>query len=495
VSSPRQIAVLRLQASRRPILAAPVPIEALRFTRLPPADPGSTPVRLYQAIRSGGGITYMPEAAKALRRRGFSVQQIKLRSPEVAYLRAQGASAKVGALAFVVRCVGRVRLSNQGEIQVIYCGPPPATLLKRGSRAATSGDARFKDPKRGAVFAVEWVNRVADARKWTPAQRTAGLTAVQAAATQPKPATTGEELFTRLVQRWPAAAIGGAPAGWMELTGAWRSALGQASATAGDRGAPDAAEVAMAVAVAAMGVPGRAVKAATVAVEPLVRDLTAKVKDAGAKYVSPALRFVPKGAISSVQFFSAAAGFDKLTAEVLERAKKSKQIWNEMQGFYQAYTDCMQAMGTVPVDQAERNDMVEIRDTLARFAQPASLFSVGGGAPMLGDAPFWPFADVGVGTIFATNGALPAGLLLSEHLPSLEESEATLRRLQARACQFIKNSNRLASVFSSRDKRQSLACLAKVCPTPESGPSLTMVAGVSLLVGSLAWVGLRRRRG
>jgi MYXO-CTERM domain-containing protein len=67
--------------------------------------------------------------------------------------------------------------------------------------------------------------------------------------------------------------------------------------------------------------------------------------------------------------------------------------------------------------------------------------------------------------------------------------------MQARACRLVKQSNAIASIVSSKDKRQSLACLAKVCPASEEGPSLPMIAGVGAVVAGLAWVGLRRRRG
>lgn len=484
---------------RTPPVAVPVALSDLQFTRLPPARPGSTPVRLYQAIRSGGGVAYMPEAASALRRRGFSVQQISLTPAEVAYLRAQGAAAKPGARAYVVECPSRVRAVRGPSGPVIYCGPLPASLVARGSRNAAS-QKWPQDPTEATSEAASWINDVATARQWTPSQRKAALALLHQALTSPNLATSTTELFTRLVQRWRVRNPEGNPPGWDKVGLVWRNAIEMSGMTARDRGSSEAAVAFQKSVDEARGVTGDVVRSAQAAVESveqaargLVREVTLTAGSVDREYLKPALAFVKDKSLAGVQFFSAATGITALSERVMAEAKQAQQLWSELNAFYQAYADCMAAMGTAPVDQAERNDLVQIRNTLARFAQPVSMFQVRGGPKVkLGAAKISAFEDVGVGDIFAVRGVIPAGMLLSESLPSIEEARGALHRMKTRACALLQKADKVSSVFRSKRERRSMACLAEVCPKPEGGMSSLQVGAIAGVTALVAFVGLRR---
>ncbi len=485
---------------RTPPVAVQVALSNLQFTRLPPAHPGSTPVRLYQAIRSGGGVTYMPEAAKALRRRGFSVQQISLTPPEVAYLRAQGAAGKVDAKAFVVECPGRVGVLQGKQGPIIHCGPPPAELVRPQGSRATVPQRWPEDATAAASEAAGWINDVATARKWTPAQRRSALTLLHVALTQPDMAGSPTELFTRLVQRWRARAPEGNPPGWDKVGLVWRGAVEMSGVTAGDRGSSETAVAFQRSIDGARGVVGDAVRAAQEGLEAtdkaargLVREATISAGSAGREYLSPALAFVKKSALSNVQFFAAASGITALSDRVMKEAGEAKRLWSELNAFYGAYAGCMESMGTAPVDQAERNDLVQIRNTLARFAQPASMFQVTGSPKVkLGAASIPAFSTVGAGDIFAVRGAIPAGMLLSDSLPSIEEARGALGRMKARACAMIARTDKVSSLFKSKSDRRSLACLAQVCGPPKEGLSTMQVGAIAGVTALLGFIGLRR---
>jgi hypothetical protein len=91
------------------------------------ADPTAQPPRIYQTMRTGGGIVYVPEAARELERRGYAVSLVNLTETEAAYLtRMSSQPRSAGEAAYLVTCAGTATQTADGAI---YCTAPPGLSL------------------------------------------------------------------------------------------------------------------------------------------------------------------------------------------------------------------------------------------------------------------------------------------------------------------------------------------------------------------------------
>ena len=91
------------------------------------ADPTAQPPRIYQTMRTGGGIVYVPEAARELERRGYSVSLVNLTDTEAAYLtRMSSQPRSAGEAAYLVTCAGTATQTADGTL---YCTAPPGLSL------------------------------------------------------------------------------------------------------------------------------------------------------------------------------------------------------------------------------------------------------------------------------------------------------------------------------------------------------------------------------
>ena len=91
------------------------------------ADPTAQPPRIYQTMRTGGGIVYVPDAARELERRGYAVSLVNLTETEAAYLtRMSSQPRSAGEAAYLVTCAGRATQTADGAI---YCTAPPGLSL------------------------------------------------------------------------------------------------------------------------------------------------------------------------------------------------------------------------------------------------------------------------------------------------------------------------------------------------------------------------------
>jgi len=116
------------------------------------ADPTAQPPRIYQTMRTGGGIVYVPEAARELKRRGYSVSLVNLTEKEAAYLTRMSLQPRsAGEAAYLVTCAGIATQTGDGTI---YCTAPPGLSLVE-SKPPAQANPQSLEPALGFVTEAE----------------------------------------------------------------------------------------------------------------------------------------------------------------------------------------------------------------------------------------------------------------------------------------------------------------------------------------------------
>jgi hypothetical protein len=209
--------------------------------------------------------------------------------------------------------------------------------------------------------------------------------------------------------------------------------------------------------------------------------------------LAPAVQFVPARMMEFAFVFEVEKDAPAMMPAARVRADLGMKAYREVEAFYRAYANGMAALpeqGTP--DLFEANLMVQVRNTLARLAQPVAELrrAVGAQAEGLAPAPLLVGqADAFIGAIFIARDADAALRLMAATAGEVEAALGVVAQLRGPICKRVDALLR-RGIVKRQDQRRAVAMLQALlgqldCPAPVA-PSGAWKAWAAIGAGALA---------